>query len=142
MTVTVTNRSGKRAPIKKVQSLLEYCFPEFELNPQCELVVTFIDDSEMEKLHIEWMNEPGSTDVMSFPMDVPQGDEATLLGDIVISPAFAAKQAKQQGHSMEHEIYILAVHGLLHILGYDHATKKDEKEMFTLQEELVAEWER
>ena len=142
MTVTVTNRSGKRAPVKQVQSLLEYCFPEFELNPQCELAVTFIDDEEMEQLHLEWMDEPGSTDVMSFPMDIPTGDEATILGDIVISPAFAATQAKKQGHSTEHEIYILAVHGFLHILGYDHATKKDETEMFTLQEELVAEWER
>ena len=142
MTVTVTNRSGKRAPVKQVQALLEYCLPEFELNPQCELAVTFIDDAEMEQLHREWMDEPGSTDVMSFPMDLPEGDEATVLGDIVISPAFAAAQAKKEGHSVEHEIYILAVHGFLHILGYDHATKKDEKEMFALQAELVAEWEQ
>jgi len=142
MTVTVENRSGEKAPTREVKSLLEYCLAEFEINPECELSVTFINDEEMEQLHIRWMDEPGSTDVMSFPMDVPEADEITMLGDIVISPKFAAAQAKKQKHSKEHEIYILAVHGFLHILGYDHARKKDEKEMFALQEELVAEWER
>lgn len=142
MTVTVTNRSGEKAPTKEVKSLLQFCFPEFELNPKCELSVTFIDDVEMAQLHQTWMDEPGSTDVMSFPMDPPEGNEATTLGDIVISPAFAAAQARKQGHSTNHEIFILAVHGFLHILGYDHATKRDEKEMFALQEELVAAWEK
>ena len=141
MTVTVSNRSSEIAPTSEVQSLLQSCFAEFELNEECELSVTFINDDEMESLHIQWMDEKGSTDVMSFPMDIPEGDEATTLGDIVISPAFAAKQAKAQGHTKEHEIYILAVHGFLHILGYDHAKKSDEKEMFALQEELVAQWE-
>lgn len=141
MTVIVTNKSSEIAPTSEVQSLLQWCLSEFELNIECELNVTFVNDDEMESLHITWMNEAGSTDVISFPMDLPEGDEATMLGDIVISPAFAASQAKTQGHSTEHEIFILAVHGFLHILGYDHARKRDEKEMFALQEELVAEWE-
>lgn len=142
MTVIVTHRSKEKAPAKQVQSLLEYCLAEFELNPACELSVTFVDDEEMEQLHIQWMDEPGSTDVLSFPMDVPEGDEATMLGDIVISPRFASAQARAQGHSVEQEIYILAVHGFLHILGYDHARKKDEHEMFSLQRELVEDWQR
>lgn len=142
MTITVTNRSREKAPMKEVKSLLQYCFAEFELNPECELSVTFVDDRDMEELHLTWMDEPGSTDVLSFPMDVPAADEATMLGDIVISPSFAAAQARSAGHSKNHEIYILVVHGFLHILGYDHARKKDEKEMFALQEDLVATWEK
>jgi probable rRNA maturation factor len=95
----------------------------------------------MEELHIKWMDEPGPTDVLSFPMDLPEHDgEIVTLGDIVIAPAVAAKQAKDAGHSIEHEIYILATHGLLHILGYDHADPDEEKVMFALQEKIVKEW--
>jgi probable rRNA maturation factor len=95
----------------------------------------------MEELHIKWMDEAGPTDVLSFPMDMPEkkGDIVTL-GDIVIAPAVAAKQALEAGHSTEHEIYILATHGLLHILGYDHADPDEEKVMFALQEKIVKEW--
>lgn len=95
----------------------------------------------MEELHIKWMDEPGPTDVLSFPMDLPEHDgEIVTLGDIVIAPAVAAKQAKDAGHSTEAEIYILATHGLLHILGYDHADPDEEKVMFALQEKIVKEW--
>jgi probable rRNA maturation factor len=96
----------------------------------------------MEELHIKWMQENGPTDVLSFPMDMPENkDDVVTLGDIVISPAVAAKQATAAGHSVEHEMYILATHGLLHILGYDHANKEDEKIMFDLQENLVKNWQ-
>jgi probable rRNA maturation factor len=89
------------------------------------------------------MDEPGTTDVLSFPMDMPETlGEAVTLGDIVISPVVAAEQAKAQGHSIEHEIYILAVHGLLHIIGYDHADKAEEKVMFDLQEKIVRDWQK
>ena len=93
---------------------------------------------EMTELHIKWMDEGGPTDVLSFPMDMPEpGNEAVTLGDIVIAPVVAAQQAATAGHSIDHEIFILAAHGLLHILGYDHATPDEEKAMFTLQESLV-----
>ena len=89
------------------------------------------------------MDEPGTTDVLSFPMDMPEEPgEAVTLGDIVISPVVAAAQAITQGHSTEHEIYILATHGLLHIIGYDHADTADEKIMFELQEKIVTDWEK
>jgi probable rRNA maturation factor len=74
-------------------------------------------------------------------MDMPEEKgEAVTLGDIVISPAVAEKQARDAGHSTEAEIYILATHGLLHILGYDHADPDEEKVMFALQEKIVKEW--
>jgi probable rRNA maturation factor len=111
------------------------------LHPDCDLNVTFVDDAEMSELHIKWMDEPGSTDVLSFPMDLPETvGEVVTLGDIVISPDFATAQANLAGHSPEHEMYILATHGLLHILGYDHAEPQDEKVMFDLQESLVKQW--
>ncbi len=141
MTVEVTNRSGVSAPESEVESLLNFGIDYMDLHPECELSVTFVDDQEMEELHIKWMDEPGTTDVLSFPMDMPESkDEAVTLGDIVIDPIVAANQAASAGHSTEHEIYILAAHGLLHILGYDHADKDEEKIMFELQEKIVKKW--
>ena len=141
MTIEVTNRSGVSAPEHEIESLLTFGIDYMELHPECELSVTFVDDQEMEELHIKWMDEPGTTDVLSFPMDMPEGkDDPVMLGDIVIDPIVAAQQAASAGHSTEHEIYILAAHGLLHILGYDHADKDEEKVMFELQETIVKKW--
>ena len=141
MTVEVTNRSGVSAPESEVESLLNFGIDYMELHPDCELSVTFVDDQEMEELHIKWMDEPGTTDVLSFPMDMPESkDDAVTLGDIVIDPIVAAHQAASAGHRTEHEIFILAAHGLLHILGYDHADKDEEKVMFELQETIVKKW--
>lgn len=141
MTIEVTNSSGQLVPSAEVTSLLTFAMGELKLNPECDLNLGFIDDQYMTELHIKWMDEPGSTDVLSFPMDMPETPgEAVTLGDIVISPVVAAAQAKAQGHSIEHEIYILATHGLLHIIGYDHADKAEEKIMFDLQEKIVKDW--
>ncbi len=141
MTVEVTNRSGVSAPESEVESLLIFALDYMELHPECDLSVTFVDDKEMEELHIKWMDEPGTTDVLSFPMDMPENrDDAVTLGDIVIDPIVAAEQAASAGHSTDHEIFILASHGLLHILGYDHADKDEEKVMFELQETIVKKW--
>ncbi len=143
MTIEVTNRSGVTAPEQEIESLLTYALDYMDLHPECELSVTFVDDKEMEELHMKWMDEPGTTDVLSFPMDMPEGkNDAVTLGDIVIDPIVAAGQAKSAGHSIEHEIYILAAHGLLHILGYDHADRDEEKVMFELQERIVMKWEK
>ena len=102
MTVEVTNRSGVSAPESEVESLLTFGISYMELHPDCELSVTFVDDAEMEELHIKWMDEPGTTDVLSFPMDMPESkDDAVTLGDIVIDPIFAATQAASAGHSKE-----------------------------------------
>jgi probable rRNA maturation factor len=141
MTIELVNRSGALVPDKEITSLLNYGIEYMELNPECEISLSFVDVQEMEELHIKWMQEDGPTDVLSFPMDMPKskGDVVTL-GDIVISPAVAAQQAASAGHSVEQEMYILATHGLLHILGYDHADPDEEKVMFTLQKKIVKEW--
>ena len=141
MTIDITNRSGVDAPEAEIESLLTFGIDYLDLHPECELSVTFVDHKEMEELHIKWMGEPGTTDVLSFPMDLPEGkDDAVTLGDIVIDPLVAADQAKSAGYSTNHEIFILASHGLLHILGYDHADPDEEKIMFDLQEKIVKEW--
>jgi probable rRNA maturation factor len=142
MTIEITNRSGQLVPSDKSLSLLNYAYGKLELHPDCDLNLTFIDDKEMEELHVKWMDLTGSTDVLSFPMDMPEsGDDPVTLGDIVISPRFAQDQAIKAGHSINHEIFILATHGLLHILGYDHEDIEDESVMFGLQESIVSEWE-
>jgi probable rRNA maturation factor len=143
MTIEVTNTSGQLVPTAEMSSLMSHAMKALDLNPECDLNIAFVEDDYMTELHIKWMDEPGTTDVLSFPMDMPEEPgEAVTLGDIVISPVVAAAQALTQGHSTEHEIYILATHGLLHIIGYDHADKADEKVMFDLQEKIVTDWEK
>jgi probable rRNA maturation factor len=86
--------------------------------------------------------------VMSFPMDElepggrPDAPEPgpSMLGDIVLCPEFAAEQAAAAGHNLGHELALLTIHGVLHLLGYDHAEHDEEKEMFALQERLLGEW--
>jgi probable rRNA maturation factor len=143
MTIEVTNTSGQLVPTAEMTSLMTHAMNALDLNPECDLNIAFVEDDYMTELHIKWMDEPGTTDVLSFPMDMPEEPgEAVTLGDIVISPVVAAAQALTQGHSTEHEIYILATHGLLHIIGYDHADKNEEKVMFDLQEKIVTDWEK
>jgi probable rRNA maturation factor len=143
MTIEVTNTSGQLVPTAEMTSLMTHAMKALELNPECDLNIAFVEDDYMTELHVKWMDEPGSTDVLSFPMDMPEEPgQAVTLGDIVISPVVAAAQALTQGHSTEHEIYILATHGLLHIIGYDHADKAEEKTMFDLQEKIVTDWEK
>ena len=143
MTIEVTNTSGQLVPTAEMTSLMTHAMKALDLNPECDLNIAFVEDDYMTELHIKWMDEPGTTDVLSFPMDMPEEPgEAVTLGDIVISPIVAAAQALTQGHSTEHEIYILATHGLLHIIGYDHADKNEEKVMFDLQEKIVTDWEK
>ena len=143
MTIEVTNTSGQLVPTAEMTSLMTHAMKALDLNPECDLNIAFVENEYMTELHIKWMDEPGTTDVLSFPMDMPEEPgEAVTLGDIVISPVVAAAQALTQGHSTEHEIYILATHGLLHIIGYDHADKNEEKVMFDLQEKIVTDWEK
>ena len=111
-----------------------------------ELAILFVDEPAMEQLHIQWMDEPGPTDVLSFPMDelrpgTPGSPTpAGLLGDIVVCPSVATRQAAAAGHSAEEEMLLLTTHGILHLLGYDHAEPDEEREMFGLQTELLRGW--
>jgi probable rRNA maturation factor len=143
MTIEVTNTSGQLVPAEQITSLMTFALSALDLNTLNDLNVSFVKDDYMSELHMKWMDEPGTTDVLSFPMDMPlSSQDIVTLGDIVISPVVAQSQAVAQGHSSDHEIFILATHGLLHILGYDHADKEEEKIMFSLQEKIVRDWEK
>jgi probable rRNA maturation factor len=144
MAIDIQNRSGVDFPEEGLISLLAFGISELNLDPACDLNVLLVDEAEMTQLHIKWMGEPGPTDVLSFPMDEiePGSREVGILGDIVLCPTIAQTQAKDAGHDFIREMSILSVHGLLHIVGYDHATTEDEKEMFALQESIVDRWKK
>jgi probable rRNA maturation factor len=103
-----------------------------------------VDEGAMEQLHLQWMDEPGPTDVLSFPMDElrPGTEEsmspAGLLGDIVLCPQVATSQAETAGHSALDEMLLLTTHGILHLLGFDHAEPDEEKKMFGIQREILS----
>jgi probable rRNA maturation factor len=100
----------------------------------------------MEQLHLQWMDEPGATDVLSFPMDeLRPGTEseptpAGLLGDIVICPTVAEKQAVAAGHETINEVLLLTTHGVLHLLGFDHVDPEEELEMFGIQKSILKQY--
>jgi probable rRNA maturation factor len=114
-----------------------------DVNPAAELSMVLLDTNAMADLHMRWMDLPGPTDVMSFPMDElrPGRDDQEpadgVLGDIVMCPAVAARQALEAGHATEEELLLLLTHGILHLLGYDHEEPEAEREMFELQRTLL-----
>ena len=126
--------------------LAAFVLEKMHVAPEAELAILFVDEAAMEELHLKWMDEPGPTDVLSFPMDelrpgTPERQTpAGLLGDIVVCPTVAARQAQAAGHSAEEEMLLLTTHGILHLLGYDHAEPDEHKEMFGLQAELLTGW--
>lgn len=141
--IDVNNETDAQLDEAEFAALATYVLAQMHVAPEAELAIMFVDEAAMEELHIKWMDEPGSTDVLSFPMDELRpgtADHPTppgLLGDIVVCPAVAARQAATAGHSAEEEMLLLTTHGILHLLGYDHAEPEDEKEMFELQRTLL-----
>jgi len=111
------------------------------IHPDSELNIRIVNEEEMCDLHVKWMDLTGPTDVLSFPMDELKPNSKThgpgIVGDIVLCPAFAEKNGKQ---SLERELELLTVHGVLHLLGFDHAEKTEEKKMFKLQDEILVNW--
>jgi probable rRNA maturation factor len=142
--IEVNNETEYDADEAGLARLGRYVLESLYVHPEAELSIILVDTDAMERLHIEWMDEPGPTDVLSFPMDelrpgtAAQPSPAGVLGDIVICPQVADEQAKKAGHSIGDEMLLLATHGLLHLLGYDHAEPEEEQEMFSLQRQLLA----
>lgn len=124
-------------------ALADHVLTAMHVATDAELNILFIDPKPMEELHIRWLDLPGPTDVMSFPMDelrpgsVEQPTAAGTLGDICICPQVAEAQAKEAGHTTVEEMLMLATHGMLHLLGYDHAEEAEKEEMFALQRRLL-----
>ena len=143
MSVEVNNESGVEADEAEIVALARHVLGQMHVHPQAELSVVLVDEAAMEQLHVQWMDEPGPTDVLSFPMDElrPGSDSEDsapgLLGDVVLCPQVAARQGQQAGHSTQDELLLLTAHGILHLLGYDHADPDEEREMFGLQRKLL-----
>lgn len=143
MSTEVNNETGVAIDAAEFAALADHVLRVMHVNPRAELSILFIDPEPMVELHERWLDLPGPTDVMSFPMDelrpgTPDHETpAGTLGDIVICPQVAAKQALQAGHSAVEEMLLLTTHGILHLLGYDHAEPQEKEEMFALQRTLL-----
>ncbi len=144
MSIDISNESGIECDERSLVAQAAYVMGRLRLHPQAELAITLVDEGTMTVLHEQWMNEPGPTDVLSFPMDELRADEGEPqeghLGDIVVCPQVAQRQAEVAGHSFRDEMGVLVTHGILHLLGYDHAEPDEERLMFGLQGQLVAEF--
>jgi len=143
MSIEVNNESGVRVDEREVAALARHVLDALHVHPQAELSIVLVDEPAIEALHVQWMDEPGPTDVLSFPMDElrpgREGEESVpgLLGDVVVCPQVAQRQARTAGHSAQEEMLLLTTHGILHLLGFDHAESEEEKEMFALQRRLL-----
>jgi probable rRNA maturation factor len=143
MSIEINNESGIEVDESALLRLAAYELDFLRVHPDAELAILLVDEAAMEQLHVQWMDEPGPTDVLSFPMDElrPGSDDeitpAGLLGDIVLCPQVAIAQAEEAGHSVLDELLLLTAHGMLHLLGFDHAEPDDEKEMFGVQRDIL-----
>ena len=159
MSIEVANESGVVVDEQALVRVARHALDRLGVSPLAELSVLLVDLEQMEQLHVQWMGEPGPTDVLAFPMDelnlrgsrgVGHGHGAggedsdetgpTVLGDVVLCPEIAERQALEASHSTEAELHLLCTHGVLHLLGYDHAEPGEQAEMFGLQGELIISW--
>ena len=156
MSIEVNNESGVDVDELGLSDLGRFVLDQMGIDPLAELSIVLLDVPAMTALHVQWMDLPGPTDVMAFPMDgadapsdrhdpsaPPKTDKQraeAMLGDVVLCPAVAADQAASAGHSAEAELHLLCTHGILHLLGYDHAEPDEEREMFELQARLLDAW--
>ena len=146
MTIEVVNESDVDVDVDVLGRQAAFVLERLRIHPQAELSVVLVGEEPMTDLHVRWMNEPGPTDVLSFPMDElrsPRDDEEPeegVLGDVVLCPQVAQRQADAAGHSLDDELALLLTHGILHLIGYDHLEPEEHAEMFGLQARLLAEW--
>jgi probable rRNA maturation factor len=143
VSVDVLNETDFQVDELELLDCARYVLDQMRVHPQADLCLTLVDEAAMEVLHVQWMDLPGPTDVMSFPMDElrpgGEGEDPTPgnLGDVVLCPTVAARQAREAGHTPIEELLLLTTHGILHLLGYDHAEPDEEREMFELQRQLL-----
>jgi probable rRNA maturation factor len=150
LSIEIANESGVDVNSDTILAVARHALDEMGVNPLAELSVLCVDVEYMTELNHRWMDGDGPTDVLAFPMDEGSvdhgpgegGGEPALLGDIVLCPEVAAKQAATAGHATIDELALLTVHGILHLLGYDHAEPEEEAEMFGLQARLLESWRK
>jgi probable rRNA maturation factor len=146
MSIEVLNESGAALDADQLVGLSRFVLERMRVHPLAELCIKAVDEDTMAALNEKWMEGDGPTDVLAFPMDemrpglVNEEPEEGILGDLMLCPSVAERQAVTAGHSTDAELELLTVHGILHLLGYDHAEPDEHAEMFGLQDELLAAW--
>jgi probable rRNA maturation factor len=153
VSIEVLNESGVTVDEKALVDLARHVLDGMRVHPLAELSLLLVDETAMSELHEKWMGEPGPTDVLAFPMDELRPGHMSggadedgepdpgLLGDVVLCPPVAERQAEAAGHGRDEELELLCTHGILHLLGYDHAEPEEHKEMFGLQAGLLNSWQ-
>jgi probable rRNA maturation factor len=144
MNIEISNLTASNCDEARLLSIADFSLAEMGIHRDSELSISLVDEDEMSALHVRWMDEPGATDVLSFPMDEMKPHSAAqgpgMVGDVVLCPDFAARQAAQAGHGLQDELELLTVHGILHLLGYDHREAEEKELMFGLQDQLLTKW--
>lgn len=144
--IDINNESGAEVDELGLVQLAGFVLAELRIHPQADLDILLVDEETMSDYHKRFMDLDGPTDVLSFPMDelrAPASDEPAprgILGDIVICPQFTSAQAPGNGREPAAEIEYLLVHGLLHLLGHDHAEPEERAVMFALNDRLIKAW--
>lgn len=145
--IDINNESCVEVDELRLVQLAAFALDRLRVHPQADLSILLVDEATMADYHVRFMDLPGPTDVLSFPMDelrAPADDEDPplgMLGDIVLCPAVTAAQAAENGRTPDAEADYLLVHGLLHLLGHDHAEPEEKKVMFGLNDRLIADWD-
>ena len=146
MSIEVLNESGAEVDAHELSRLSRFVLDRMRVHPLAELCIKLVDEATIAELNEQWMEKEGPTDVLAFPMDelrpglVTEEPEEGVLGDLVLCPAVAERQASEAGHPARDEVELLTVHGILHLLGYDHAEPEEHREMFGLQDRLLVDW--
>jgi len=146
VSIEVLNESGDALDVTGLSRLSRFVLDRMRVHPLAELCLKLVDEPTIAELNEKWMEKSGPTDVLAFPMDelrpglVNEEPEEGVLGDLVLCVAVAERQAAEAGHPTQDEVELLTVHGILHLLGYDHAEPDEHKEMFDLQAKLLEEW--
>ncbi|MDO8885844.1 rRNA maturation RNase YbeY [Candidatus Oleimmundimicrobium sp.] len=145
MEILINNRQDRveidLAPLKK---LAEFTLVSEEIDSSAELSIVFMDEEEIERLNLQYRGVEEPTDVLSFPLyeKMPPGktERPLILGDVIICPTVAQRNVLEDSHSLEEELNLLLVHGILHLLGYDHVDYKDKKLMKAREKEILSKF--
>ncbi|WP_232677007.1 rRNA maturation RNase YbeY [Nocardioides sp. R-C-SC26] len=146
MSIEILDESGHGLDVRHLSDLSRFVMERMRVHPGAELCIKAVDEATIAELNEQWMEKEGPTDVLAFPMDelrpglLDEEPEEGVLGDLVLCPAVAERQGEAAGHGTLAEIELLTVHGILHLLGYDHAEPEEHREMFGLQDDLLASW--
>ena len=141
MSVFVADEQPRTVDADRLMALAAYVLSDQRVPSSMELNVLCVDADAMAALNAQHMGKEGPTDVLAFPMDLPghvEDDEVGILGDVVLCPQVAADQAGEHGQSEAGEVDLLLVHGILHLLGHDHAEPDEQAVMFGLTDRLLA----